>query len=95
MSDVLLYQIPSEREYFCSPDCSEFVVDFHSKKGSQNVQNLGFFQKKMIFSFKNRERLQYWCRMRIKWYFFLEVSSPPFLSGFGGKKSAKFGSFKI
>ena len=62
------------------------------KSNFLKVENLGFFWKnrwvfwKKLEFFQNQWRWQIWCRMRIKWYYFLKMSFPPSLWGFLAKK---------
>ena len=75
--------LASER-YFFPPNCCNFAVecDWNSDI-SQNVQNLeisgkidGILQENLEF-FSKSLNVAFFCRMRIKWYYFLKMSFPP------------------
>ena len=82
---------------YVSPICSKFAVECDWKRMfSQNVQNLGFFGKKLVFRknlkfFKIDSCSTFFSRMRLKWYFFLKTTSTLFFSFFLTKSEKKQG----
>ena len=75
----------SDREIIFWPNCIKFSLECdRNSNNSPNVQiwdffeNDGFFFEKNLNFKQNHSKWQICCRMRIKWYFFLKMSFPPY-----------------
>ena len=85
----------SEREISFSLNCSKFAAECEwNSKNTQNVQNLDFFWKKNLEIFQNRYMWQIFSRMRLKWYFFLNMSFNLIFKVFWQKSQEKIYSWK-